>query len=198
RGRALGVTMFLPEEDKYSQSLTQLQSQLCSLYGGRIAEELIFGKDRVTTGASNDIERATDLARLMVQRWGLSDALGPVAYGEQEEEVFLGRSVTQHKAVAEETARQIDSEVRRILDEAYDRSTRLLKENEKKMHVMAEALMKYETIDSGQIDDIMDGRTPGPPRDWWDTPDDDTGSGGSRVTASTQDEPPLGGPAEQH
>ncbi|MEM7707426.1 MAG: ATP-dependent zinc metalloprotease FtsH [Pseudomonadota bacterium] len=198
RGRALGVTMFLPEEDKYSQSLTQLQSQLCSLYGGRIAEELIFGKDRVTTGASNDIERATDLARLMVQRWGLSDALGPVAYGEQEEEVFLGRSVTQHKAVAEETARQIDSEVRRILDEAYGRATRLLKENEKKMHVMAEALMKYETIDSGQIDDIMDGRTPGPPRDWWDTPDDDTGSGGSRVTASTQDEPPLGGPAEQH
>ncbi len=200
RGRALGVTMFLPEEDKYSQSKTALESQLCSLYGGRIAEELIFGKDRVTTGASNDIERATDLARMMVQRWGLSDALGPVAYGEQEEEVFLGRSVTQHKAVAEETARQIDSEVRRILDEAYQRATALLKENEAKMHVMADALMKYETIDAGQIDEIMDGGTPGPPRDWWDSPDDNagTGSGGSAVSSKTKDEPPLGGPAEQH
>ncbi|MFK7956208.1 MAG: ATP-dependent zinc metalloprotease FtsH [Lysobacterales bacterium] len=198
RGRALGVTMFLPEEDKYSQSKTALNSQLCSLYGGRIAEELVFGKDKVTTGASNDIERATDLARLMVQRWGLSDALGPVAYGEQEEEVFLGRSVTQHKAVAEETARQIDSEVRRILDEAYERATRILQDNEAKMQVMADALMKYETIDSSQIDDIMEGRTPGPPSDWWDAPDDDTGSGGSAVSSKTNDEPPLGGPAEQH
>ncbi len=198
RGRALGVTMFLPEEDKYSHSKTALNSQLCSLYGGRIAEELVFGKDKVTTGASNDIERATDLARAMVQRWGLSDALGPVAYGEQEEEVFLGRSVTQHKAVAEETARQIDSEVRKILDEAYDRATRILKDNEAKMQVMADALMKYETIDASQIDDIMDGRTPGPPTDWWDAPDDDADGGGSTASSKTTDEPPLGGPAEQH
>ncbi|MEM9533028.1 MAG: ATP-dependent zinc metalloprotease FtsH [Pseudomonadota bacterium] len=197
RGRALGVTMFLPEEDKYSQSKTALESQLASLYGGRIAEELIFGRDRVTTGASNDIERATEIARMMVQRWGLSETLGPVSYGEQEEEVFLGRSVTQHKTVAEETARMIDGEVRRILDEAYNKATALLKQHEKKMHVMADALMKYETIDSGQIDEIMDGRDPGPPRDWWDSPDDGADGGGS-ATGDARDEPPLGGPAGQH
>ena len=199
RGRALGVTMFLPEEDKYSQSKTQLTSQLASLYGGRIAEELVFGKDRVTTGASNDIERATAIARNMVQRWGLSDALGPVVYGEQEEEVFLGRSVTQHKTVAEETARTIDAEVRHILDNAYDTATNLLEENRDKLDMMADALMKYETIDSDQIDAIMEGREPGPPSDWWDSPGDGDGEdGGSAVKSNEKpSDPSIGGPAEQ-
>ncbi|HEX7341033.1 MAG TPA: ATP-dependent zinc metalloprotease FtsH [Rhodanobacteraceae bacterium] len=166
RGRALGVTMYLPEADKYSLNKTTIHSQLCSLYGGRVAEELIFGEDRVTTGASNDIERATKMARNMVTKWGLSDELGPVTYAEDEEEVFLGRSVSQHKNVSDETARKIDEVVRNILDEAYATSRRLLTENMDKLHIMAEALLKYETIDSTQIDAIMAGHRPEPPKDW--------------------------------
>jgi cell division protease FtsH len=166
RGRALGVTMYLPEGDKYSMNKTAIESQLCSLYGGRVAEELIFGTDKVTTGASNDIERATKMARNMVTKWGLSNELGPVTYGEEEDEVFLGRSVTQHKNVSNETARKIDEVVREILDRAYARSKQLLTENIEKLHMMADALLQYETIDSRQIDDIMAGRVPGPPADW--------------------------------
>lgn len=166
RGRALGVTMYLPEGDKYSMNKTAIESQLCSLYGGRVAEELIFGNDKVTTGASNDIERATKMARNMVTKWGLSNELGPVTYGEEEDEVFLGRSVTQHKNVSNETARKIDEVVREILDRAYGRSKQLLTENIDKLHVMADALLQYETIDARQIDDIMNGRVPGPPADW--------------------------------
>ena len=135
RGRALGVTMYLPEGDKYSYNKVAIESQLCSLYGGRVAEELIFGADKVTTGASNDIERATKMARNMVTKWGLSDELGPIAYGEEEDEVFLGRSVTQHKNVSNETARKIDEVVRTILDRAYARTTQILKENLDKLHV---------------------------------------------------------------
>ncbi len=193
RGRALGVTMFLPEEDKYSMSKSQLEGSLASLYGGRIAEELIFGDDRVTTGASNDIERATSIARNMVQRWGLSDEMGPISYGDEEEEVFIGRSVTQHKPIAQQTAQRIDSEIRRILDEAYDRAKTILQENEDKLHTMADALMKYETIDSGQIDAIMEGKEPGPPTDWWDQkPDNDGGDKGDGGAKGK-----IGGPAEQ-
>jgi cell division protease FtsH len=166
RGRALGVTMYLPEADKYSINRVAIQSQLCSLYGGRVAEELIFGADKVTTGASNDIERATKMARNMVTKWGLSDELGPVTYGEDEDEVFLGRSVTQHKNVSNETARRIDEVVREILDRAYARSKQLLTDNLDKLHVMAEALLQYETIDARQIDDIMAGRQPAEPADW--------------------------------
>jgi cell division protease FtsH len=166
RGRALGVTMYLPEGDKYSMNKTAIESQLCSLYGGRVAEELIFGTDKVTTGASNDIERATKMARNMVTKWGLSNELGPVTYGEEEDEVFLGRSVTQHKNVSNETARKIDEVVRDILDRAYGRSKQLLTENIEKLHMMADALLQYETIDARQIDDIMSGRIPGPPADW--------------------------------
>ncbi|HET6805193.1 MAG TPA: ATP-dependent zinc metalloprotease FtsH [Frateuria sp.] len=166
RGRALGVTMYLPEADKYSINRVAIESQLCSLYGGRVAEELIFGADKVTTGASNDIERATKMARNMVTKWGLSDELGPVTYGEDEDEVFLGRSVTQHKNVSNETARRIDEVVREILDRAYARSKRLLTDNLEKLHVMADALLQYETIDARQIDDIMAGREPGEPADW--------------------------------
>ncbi len=166
RGRALGVTMYLPEGDKYSVNRVAIESQLCSLYGGRVAEELIFGADKVTTGASNDIERATKMARNMATKWGLSDELGPITYGEDEDEVFLGRSVTQHKSISNETASKIDDVVRGILDRAYARSKELLTANLDKLHTMAELLLQYETIDSHQIDDIMAGRQPGPPADW--------------------------------
>ncbi|WP_457668663.1 ATP-dependent zinc metalloprotease FtsH [Thiolapillus sp.] len=203
RGRALGVTMFLPEEDRYSQSRELLESQISSLYGGRIAEELIFGDDHVTTGASNDIKRATEIARNMVTRWGLSDRLGPLAYGEEEEEVFLGRSVTQHKNVSDETAHIIDEEIRNVIDRNYDRARRILKENIDKLHAMAKALIKYETIDTHQIEDIMAGRTPRPPADWDD--DSSPSSGGSAVAVddapkdSKKDNPVIDpDPAGQH
>ncbi|WP_311145358.1 ATP-dependent zinc metalloprotease FtsH [Xylella fastidiosa] len=166
RGRALGVTMYLPEGDKYSINKVAIQSQLCSLYGGRVAEELIFGEDKVTTGASNDIERVTKMARNMVTKWGLSDELGPVAYGEEEDEVFLGRSVTQHKNVSDETARKIDEVVRSILDKAYTRTKRILADNLDKLHAMSQLLLQYETIDAPQIDAIMEGREPPPPVGW--------------------------------
>ena len=166
RGRALGVTMYLPEGDRYSMNRVAIESRLCALYGGRVAEALIFGEDKVTTGASNDIERATSMARNMATKWGLSDILGPMTYGEEEDEVFLGRAVTQHKNVSNETARKIDEEVRSILDRAYSRTKELLTDNIDKLHVMADALLQYETIDAHQIDDIMDGRVPGPPADW--------------------------------
>ncbi len=166
RGRALGVTMFLPEADRLSYTKELLESQLSSLYGGRIAEELIFGKDKVTTGASNDIERATKLARNMVTKWGLSEKLGPLTYSEDDGEVFLGHSVTQHKGVSDETAHTIDGEVRSIIDRNYQRSEKILKQNIDKLHLMAEALMKYETIDADQINDIMEGKVPRPPSGW--------------------------------
>ncbi|MET0331609.1 MAG: ATP-dependent zinc metalloprotease FtsH [Dyella sp.] len=196
RGRALGVTMYLPEGDKYSMNRVAIESQLCSLYGGRVAEALIFGENKVTTGASNDIERATKMARNMVTKWGLSDALGPVAYGEDEDEVFLGRTVTQHKSVSDQTARKIDEVVREILDNAYARTRQLLTDNIDKLHVMAEALLQYETIDAHQIDDIMAGREPGPPADW---------SKSASTTATPPPPPPprgdagakLGDPATQ-
>jgi cell division protease FtsH len=166
RGRALGVTMYLPEGDKYSYNKVAIESQLCSLYGGRVAEELIFGADKVTTGASNDIERATKMARSMVTKWGLSDELGPIAYAEDEGEVFLGRSVSQTKHVSDDTAKKIDEVVRTILDRAYARTTQILKDNVDKLHMMADALLTYETIDVSQIDAVMEGRVPGPPLDW--------------------------------
>ena len=163
RGRALGVTMYLPEGDKYSLNKVAIESQLASLYGGRVAEELIFGADKVTTGASNDIERATKMARNMVTKWGLSDELGPITFAEEEEEVFLGRSVSQTKHVSDETARKIDMVVRGILDRAYGRTTQILTDHIDKLHAMAKLLLKYETIDGPQIDAIMEGRDPPPP-----------------------------------
>ena len=195
RGRALGVTMYLPENDRYSYNKENLISRLCSLYGGRVAEELIFGPDKVTTGASNDIERATKMARNMVTKWGLSDKLGPIAYGEEEDEVFLGRSVTQHKNVSDETARRIDEEVREILDRAYARSTELLTENLPKLHVMAEALLQYETIDAKQIEEIMTGQEVSPPKGWTD--DSGKGPGSGTGGAKPRGESPIGGPAVQ-
>jgi len=183
RSRALGVTMFLPDEDRYSASKERLESQISSLFGGRIAEALIMGKEKVTTGASNDIERATEIARNMVTKWGLSDRLGPLAYSEEEGEVFLGRSVTQHKHMSDETAHEIDAEVRDIIDRNYDRAEELLKEYMEQLHMMAAALMKYETIDRGQIDAIMAGNEPQPPKDWTDSDssNDDSDSDGDKV-----------------
>jgi len=168
RGRALGVTLFLPERDRYSMSKRQLESQISSLFGGRIAEEMIFGPEQVTTGASNDIERATDIARNMVTRFGLSDVMGPLAYAEDEGEVFLGRSVTQQRQVSPETAQAIDQEVRNIIDRNYRRARQILEEHIDRLHNMAEALLTFETISKEQIDDIMAGR---PMR----TPNDDAG-----------------------
>ncbi len=176
RGRALGVTMFLPTEDRYSYSKQRLESQICSLFGGRIAEELVFGPEKVTTGASNDIQRTTEIARNMVTKWGLSERLGPLTYSEEEGEVFLGHSVTQHKNVSDETAHIIDEEIRSIIDNNYQRAKKLLTENMDKLHLMAEALMKYETIDAQQIDDIMAGKPPRPPKDW-DEPEPRSGGG---------------------
>ncbi len=165
RGRALGVTLFLPERDRYSLSKRQLESQISSLFGGRVAEELIFGADAVTTGAQNDIERATELARNMVTRWGLSDSLGPLSYAEDESEVFLGRAVTQNKEVSVKTAESIDEEIRSIIDRNYQRTRDLLVANDDKLHVMAEALMRFETLDSDQISDIMMDRPVRPPEE---------------------------------
>ena len=170
RGRALGVTMFLPERDQYSASKQKLDSMISSLYGGRIAEEVVFGWEQVSTGASNDIERATELARNMVTKWGLSQRLGPLSYSEEEGEVFLGRSVTQHKTVAEETSHTIDEEIRSFIDRNYERAERLLKENIDILHAMASALMKYETIDKFQIEDLMARKPVRDPQGWDDKP----------------------------
>lgn len=194
RGRALGVTMYLPEGDRYSMNRVAIESQLCSLYGGRVAEELIFGGDKVTTGASNDIERATKMARNMVTKWGLSDELGPVAYGEEEDEVFLGRSVTQHKNVSDETARKIDEVVRSILDKAYSKTKTILTENLDKLHAMSQLLLQYETIDVPQIDAIMEGRDPPPPAGWGKS---DKDGGNNNDKGSPRPLPPIAGPAEQ-
>ncbi len=166
RGRALGVTMFLPEEDRYSFTRQRLESQISSLFGGRLSEEIIFGSEHVTTGASNDIQRATELARNMVTKWGLSERLGPLMYGEDDGEVFLGHSVTKRKEVSEGTANIIDQEVRAIIDRNYHRAEHLLKDNLEKLHIMAHALIKYETIDTDQIDSIMNGKEPDPPKGW--------------------------------
>jgi len=187
RGRALGVTMFLPEEDRYSLSRRHIISQICSLFGGRIAEEMTLGADGVTTGASNDIQRATDIARKMVTKWGLSEKMGPLMYDDADEEVFLGRSAAQSgKSVSGETARQIDEEVRRIIDDCYATAKGILEENRSKLDMMAEALMMYETIDAKQIDDIMAGRKPRRPAGW----DDDNRRGGQQRAVDDEADKP--------
>ncbi|SCW80952.1 membrane protease FtsH catalytic subunit [Pseudomonas sp. NFACC48-1] len=193
RGRALGVTMFLPEEDRYSLSKRALISQICSLYGGRIAEEMTLGFDGVTTGASNDIMRASQIARNMVTKWGLSEKLGPLMYAEEEGEVFLGRGGSgQHASFSGETAKLIDSEVRSIIDQCYGTARQILTDNRDKLDAMADALMKYETIDAEQIDDIMAGRVPREPRDW----SGGTGTSGTPpAVQGERPETPIGGPA---
>ncbi|HEY5807196.1 MAG TPA: ATP-dependent zinc metalloprotease FtsH [Povalibacter sp.] len=195
RGRALGVTMFLPEADRYSTSKRRLESRIATLFGGRLAEEMIFGPESVTTGASNDIERATEIARNMVTRWGLSDRLGPLTYSEESGEVFLGRSVTQHKQVSDVTAHAIDEEIRCLIDSNYQRAKGILEGYVDKLHKMAEALIKYETIDESQIKDIMQGREPQPPAGWDDSAP--TMGGKNRDRGETP-EAPIGKPASQH
>lgn len=186
RGRALGVTMFLPEEDKYSHSKRGLISQICSLYGGRIAEELTLGTEGVTTGASNDIQRATSIARNMVTKWGLSERLGPQMYDEEDNEPFLGRSMSRPvHGQSDDTARLIDEEVKGILDTCYQTAKKTLEDNMDKLHMMADTLMEYETIDSNQIDQIMEGKKPGPPDGWGD--DDKPESGSPETNADLQE-----------
>jgi cell division protease FtsH len=195
RGRALGVTQFLPEQDRYSLSKRRIESAITTLFGGRIAEVLIYGEDSATTGASNDIERATELARNMVTKWGLSDRLGPLTYSEETGEVFLGRSVTQHKQVSDGTAHAIDEEVRRVVESNYERARQILTSQLDKLHVMADALMKYETIDEEQLKDIMAGKEPRPPAGWDDTL---INKPPSKPPTTQQPPTPIGSPAGQH
>lgn len=195
RGRALGVTMFLPEEDRYSLSKRSINSQICSLFGGRVAEELTLGPDGITTGASNDIERATKMARAMVAKWGLSKELGPLMYDEDDEEVFLGKTTgSVRSTVSADTARKIDTEVRSIIDKCYATAQSLLEENRDKLDAMAETLLEYETIDRDQIDDIMNGRAPRPPKRW----DDDGTSDSNPKQPDPRPAGPVGDPAADH
>jgi len=183
RGRALGVTMSLPVQDRYSYDSEFMLSQISMLFGGRIAEEVFMGQ--MTTGASNDFERATSLARDMVTRYGMTEALGPMVYAENEGEVFLGRSVTKTNNMSEATLQKVDSEVRRIIDQQYALARKLIEDNKDKMHAMAKALLEWETIDIEQLDDIMAGREPRPPKDWTPRipPSSGGGSGGAPAVA---------------
>jgi len=208
RGRALGLTWFLPTEDKLSQTKEQLESMISTAYGGRLAERIIYGEDDVSTGASSDIQHATSIARNMVTKWGLSNRLGPLTYAEEEGEVFLGRSVTQHKQVSEETAHIIDEEIRSIIDRNYERAEAILNEHRDKLEAMAQALIQYETIDSDQVKDIMEGKEPRPPKEPEDIPKASSSDDGDEADAgkdvdegeSSKDEPdsPVSGPAGQH
>jgi cell division protease FtsH len=212
RGRALGVTQFLPTEDRYSQSKEQLDSMISTLYGGRLAEKIMFGDEAVSTGASNDIQRATEIARSMVTKWGLSKRLGPLTYAEEEGEVFLGRSVTQHKQVSDETAHIIDEEIRSIIDRNYKRAETILTDARDKLEAMAQALIQYETIDIDQITDVMEGREVRPPKESEDKPKTSSGDDGDATEVADgadatpkgddmpKDEPegPVSGPAGQH
>jgi cell division protease FtsH len=203
RGRALGVTMYLPEEDRYSHSRRSLSSRICSLFGGRIAEELILGPEGITTGASNDIQRATEIARNMVTKWGLSERMGPLMYDEGTEEVFLGRSAGMSgKHTSDETAKKIDEEIRRIIDESYATARKLLVENMDKLHAMADALVQFETLDAEQIDAIMHGRAPQPPAGWGGSGDrpagGDDATQGKKGDETTPREGTIGGPASEH
>ncbi|AWL11519.1 ATP-dependent zinc metalloprotease FtsH [Saliniradius amylolyticus] len=192
RGRALGVTMYLPEQDRFSYTKQHIESMISSLYGGRIAEQVIYGDDKVTTGASNDIEKATDLARKMVTQWGLSNKMGPMLYAEEEGEVFLGKSMSKASHMSDDTARAIDAEIKAVIDSNYERAYKILNENMDILHAMKDALMKYETIDAKQIDDLMARRDVRPPQDWDNDNDRPTGSAptgdGNKADDETKDD----------
>jgi cell division protease FtsH len=198
RGRALGVTMFLPEEDRYSHSKRSILSKICSMYGGRIAEEMTLGAEGVTTGASNDIQRATQMAHNMVKKWGLSDRLGPLQYDDEQDELFLGRGAMGGggKVLSSETTRVIDEEVRLIIDTCYGRAKKILEDNREILEAMKDALLEYETIDAVQIEDIMAGRKPRPPADWHD--DDYPAGKTSNESTEPKSGKPIGGPASEH
>ena len=199
RGRALGVTMFLPEEDRYSHSKQSILSQICSLYGGRIAEELTLGKSGVTTGASNDIQRATKMAHNMVKKWGLSDKLGPLQYDDEQEEVFLGRSASGgNKVFSSDTTKAIDEEVRAIIDSCYAQAKQILIENRDILEAMKDALMEYETLDVGQIDDLMARKKPRTPAEWNDDDQSGTPSAENKEGNDKSSKKPIGGPAGEH
>ena len=200
RGRALGVTMFLPEEDRHSLSKRMIVSQICTMFGGRVAEELVLGEEGITTGASNDIQQASKMARNMVTKWGLSEKLGPLMYSEEEEEVFLGMSAgSSGLKVSDSTARIIDEEVRSVIDSCHETARRLLNENLDKLHAMSDALLTYETIDHDQIVDIMSGREPRPPKDWGDTgPTPLAPSGDDLPESDPRPSGPVGDPAGEH
>jgi len=194
RGRALGVTMYLPERDRVSHSKRHLESMISSLFGGRIAEEVIYGFESVSTGASNDIERATNLARKMVTQWGFSEKLGPLLYAEEEGEVFLGRSVTKNKSMSEDTVKLIDAEIRDFIDRNYSRAKQLIEENMDILHAMKDCLMQYETIDAKQIDDLMARREVRPPEHWEPKdkkPDQSTGGDSTATTELKVDDKPA-------
>ncbi|UTP73850.1 ATP-dependent zinc metalloprotease FtsH [Alteromonas sp. LMIT006] len=197
RGRALGVTMYLPEKDRVSHSKQHLESMISSLYGGRLAEAIIYGDEKVTTGASNDIERATDIARKMVTQWGLSEVMGPQLFAEEEGEVFLGRSASKSSSMSDDTAKAIDAEIKKILDRNYARAEQILKDNEDILHTMKDALMKYETIDALQIDDLMARVEVRPPADWErrDNKPDNNDSGTTTLNDKGDDEP-VGKPGD--
>jgi cell division protease FtsH len=187
RGRALGVTMSLPAQDRYSYDSEFMLNQISMLFGGRIAEEVFM--NQMTTGASNDFERATSIARDMVTRYGMTDALGPMVYAENEGEVFLGRSVTKTTNMSEQTMQKVDGEVRRIIDQQYALARKLIEDNKDKMHAMAKALLDWETIDSDQLDDIMAGREPRAPKDWTPRIPSQSGGGDSGSAPAVAAEP---------
>jgi len=197
RGRALGVTMYLPEQDRVSHSKQHLESMISSLYGGRLAEKIIYGDEKVTTGASNDIERATDIARKMVTQWGLSEKMGPQLFAEEEGEVFLGRSSSKSSSMSDETARAIDAEIKDLIDRNYARAEKMLNDNIDILHTMKDALMKYETIDAKQIDDLMERRDVRPPSDWEQRKSSDNDkSGGMSAKGEDKNSPNLDGASD--
>jgi len=198
RGRALGVTMYLPEQDRFSHSKQHLESNISSLYGGRIAEEIIYGADKVSTGASNDIERATNLARKMVTQWGLSEKMGPMLFAEEEGEVFLGRTSSKHMHMSDETAHAIDEEIKEFVNRNYQRAEQILKDNMDILHAMKDALMHYETIDANQIDDLMARREVRPPADYDDSSSGTTPKSGSSTSEESKDkaDPKMDNPSD--
>nr|WP_211337015.1 ATP-dependent zinc metalloprotease FtsH [Marinicella litoralis] len=197
RGRALGVTISLPDKDEISISKRKLESQIAMAYGGRIAEELLGGADAISTGASSDIQQATNIARNMVTKWGFGEGLGPLLYSEDEGEVFLGRQVTQHKNVSDATAKLIDDAIKKIIDTNYEKARKILTDNIDKLHIMSEALLKYETINASQVAEIMEGKEITPPENWEEDGDDDKPKTDTKKKSKDKKDSVIGGEATE-